>query len=215
MPRISQAICSVPPDDVRLAARRFGFKRRTNVHPVEGIDDPRLAVAALSIAFLELDDYPSAEQRSALLVRLQSVYDISQNEAEEMAILGRWFVSESGGPSQAITRAFTQALQTARGRSDHPADGRSFKRLPPRRTVILAPPERSTGGRQTRLSDIVTPLRYQTTGRNRRTLLVLATVYLLFLLAFVWLDAAWWIIPFPCPVYLTRPLGRCIEPASG
>ncbi|MFV2052560.1 hypothetical protein [Aliiroseovarius sp. YM-037] len=39
-------------------------------------------------------------------------------------------------------------------------------------------------------------LRYQTTGRNRRTLLVLATVYLLFLLAFIWLDAAWWIILF-------------------
>jgi len=29
-------------NDVRLAARRFGFSRKMNVHPVESIEDPRL-----------------------------------------------------------------------------------------------------------------------------------------------------------------------------
>lgn len=39
-------------------------------------------------------------------------------------------------------------------------------------------------------------LQYRTTGRNRRTLLALALVYAAFALAYVWLDAAWWIILF-------------------
>ena len=52
--------------DVRLAARRFGFRRKTNVHPVETIEDPRLAVGAIATAFVELDDLPTKEQRDAL-----------------------------------------------------------------------------------------------------------------------------------------------------
>ena len=32
--------------DVLSAARRFGFSRKLNLHPVESIDDPKLATAA-------------------------------------------------------------------------------------------------------------------------------------------------------------------------
>lgn len=56
-------------NDVRLAARRFGFTRKMNVHPVESIEDPRLAIAN---AFIELDDLPTAEQRQLLQVQLRS-----------------------------------------------------------------------------------------------------------------------------------------------
>ena len=33
--------------DVRLAARRFGFKRKTNVHPVDSIEDAWLAASGI------------------------------------------------------------------------------------------------------------------------------------------------------------------------
>ncbi|MCF2870244.1 hypothetical protein L0664_04120 [Octadecabacter sp. G9-8] len=72
-------------NDVRLAARRFGFSRKMNVHPVESIEDSRLAVASIATAFIELDDLPTAE-------------------AEEMEVLGRWFMSECGGAEPAIAR---------------------------------------------------------------------------------------------------------------
>ena len=91
-------------NDVRLAARRFGFVRRTNVHPVESIDDPRLAIAALATAFLELDDLPTAEQRAALTLQLRTTLRADTAEAEEMSVLGHWFVSECGGPQPAIAR---------------------------------------------------------------------------------------------------------------
>ena len=91
-------------NDVRLAARRFGFRRKTNVHPVETIEDPRLAIGAIVTAFLELDDLPTKEQRVALQQALRHRYNLSRDEAEEMTVLGHWFVSECGGADTAVPR---------------------------------------------------------------------------------------------------------------
>ena len=91
-------------NDVRLAARRFGFTRKTNIHPVEAIEDADVAVGALSVAFLELDDLPTADQRDALEAALAKALALPQKDAAEMAILGRWLVNECGTPSQAVAR---------------------------------------------------------------------------------------------------------------
>lgn len=91
-------------NDVRLAARRFGFTRKMNVHPVESIEEPRLAIATIATAFIELDDLPTAEQRQVLMVQLRSQLRANAEEAEEMEVLGRWFMNECGGAEPAITR---------------------------------------------------------------------------------------------------------------
>lgn len=91
-------------NDVRLAARRFGFKRNTNIHPVESIEDPRLAIAAIATAFLELDDLPTVEDRKRLTVQLRANLRASEDDAQEVEILGRWFMAECGGAEPAIAR---------------------------------------------------------------------------------------------------------------
>ncbi|PIB25070.1 hypothetical protein BFP76_03150 [Amylibacter kogurei] len=91
-------------NDVRLAARRFGFKRKMNVHPVEGLDDGNVAIAAIATAFLELDNLPTADQRDHFLVQLQSKFDLDHTSAEELAVLGRWLSDQCQSPSGAITR---------------------------------------------------------------------------------------------------------------
>lgn len=91
-------------NDVRLAARRFGFRRRADVHPAESIEDPNLAIAGIAIAFVELDGFPTQEHRDALNVQLRALTRVDQEAADEMVILGRWLVSECGGPSAAISR---------------------------------------------------------------------------------------------------------------
>jgi hypothetical protein len=91
-------------NDVRLAARRFGFKRRSDLHPVESIEDPHMAIAGIAVAFLELDDYPTQEQRQALLIQIQTKLGLDQNAATELTILGRWFMTECGGAQPAIAR---------------------------------------------------------------------------------------------------------------
>ncbi|MFK7940855.1 MAG: hypothetical protein AB8B82_15850 [Roseovarius sp.] len=90
--------------DVKAAARRFGFKRRTNVHPVDTIEDPRLAIGAIATAFLEMDDLPTKNQRDALHRSLRQQFDLDAEAAQEITVLGHWFVSECGGAQPAIDR---------------------------------------------------------------------------------------------------------------
>ena len=92
------------PNDIRLAARRFGFRRRTNVHPAESVDNPKLAIAGITNAFFELGSLPTQEQRNNMLLQVQSVLDTTRDEAEELLVLGRWLVSESGSNEAGITR---------------------------------------------------------------------------------------------------------------
>lgn len=99
------------------APRRIRFRRQTNQHPVEGVNDPRLAVAALAEAFIELDDLPTAEQRKMLLVQLRSVLRADQVEAEEMAVLGRWLVAQCNGASEAVTRIGRRLYKLDQGQS--------------------------------------------------------------------------------------------------
>lgn len=91
-------------NDVRLAARRFGFHRRQNRHTCDTIDDPKIAIAALGVCFLELDSYPTAEQKDALIRGLRDSQNIAHDTAEELVILGRWIVTECNGPEQAVAR---------------------------------------------------------------------------------------------------------------
>lgn len=91
-------------NDVRLAARRFGFTRKTNIHPVESIEEPSIAIAGIASAFLELDDLPTADQRETLSGELSRTLDVSKADADELCILGRWMVSECGGADPAIAR---------------------------------------------------------------------------------------------------------------
>lgn len=90
--------------DVRLAARRFGFSRQANVHPVESIEDPDIAAAAIADAFISLDDMPSKDQQQQLLIQLRSVLRVDAEAAQELVVLGTWLVNECGGAMPAITR---------------------------------------------------------------------------------------------------------------
>lgn len=89
---------------VKNAPRRYGFTRRANQHPVEGIDDPDIAIGGLAVAFLELDDLPTAQTRARMDVALRKHLQLDAENAQEIAVLGRWLVEESGGPTQGFER---------------------------------------------------------------------------------------------------------------
>lgn len=86
------------------APRRLAFRRQTKQHPVEGIDDPRIALCAIAQSFIEMDDLPTAEQRQRLHVLLRARLRCSEEEAKEMEVLGRWLVTQCDSPSLAVTR---------------------------------------------------------------------------------------------------------------
>ncbi len=86
------------------APRRIAFRRQTGAHPVEGIDDPRVAVAAIAQAVLELADLPTKEDRDRLTVLIRKELSAGAEEAEEMQVLGRWLTGQCGGADRAVRR---------------------------------------------------------------------------------------------------------------
>ena len=90
--------------DVMAAARRFGFRRRLNTHPVESLEEPDVAIAGAGVAFLELGGLPSAEQQDRLIASLQTHLGQSQGKAEEAVVLGRWLITECGGAQPGLAR---------------------------------------------------------------------------------------------------------------
>jgi uncharacterized membrane protein len=90
--------------DVLSAARRFGFRRRYNEHPVDSLQDADVAIAAAALAFLDLSGLPTAEQMNALEGSLQSNLGHDRAKAEEAMILGRWLVTECGSADAALKR---------------------------------------------------------------------------------------------------------------
>ena len=89
---------------LKNAPRRLAFRRQTNAHPVEGIDDPRIAITAIAQAFIELDDLPTKEQRDRLHVLLRSKLRTDEEETQEMTVLGRWLQNQCNGAQPAIPR---------------------------------------------------------------------------------------------------------------
>lgn len=89
---------------LRNAPRRIAFRRMTNEHPVQGIDDPRIAICTIAQAFIELDALPTQEQRQKLHVLVRTKLRCDEEEAEEIEVLGRWLMTQCDGASQAISR---------------------------------------------------------------------------------------------------------------
>lgn len=103
-PREALSVAADAATTLRNAPRRIAFRRQTNAHPVEGIDDPRIAICAIAQSFIELDDLPTQEQRQKLHVLVRTKLRCDEEEAEEMEVLGRWLMTQCGGAASAIPR---------------------------------------------------------------------------------------------------------------
>jgi hypothetical protein len=97
--------------DVLSAAKRFGFRRRLNIHPVDSLDDLNLVIAGAGLSFLELGGLPTAATQEALIRSLQSRLGMAHDPAKEALILGRWLMNECGGPDAAVTRFVRRAAK--------------------------------------------------------------------------------------------------------
>lgn len=89
---------------IRNAPRRFAFRKQTNMHAVDKIDDEHTLICAIAQAFIELDDLPTAEQRDQLVSLLSTKLHYSPKEAAEMAIFGRWVITQCQSPANAVPR---------------------------------------------------------------------------------------------------------------
>lgn len=100
-------------NDVRLAARRFGFKRRSNVHPIDALDDARLAASGIVAATAQMDSMWDQGMSDAMVQQAQSVFDVAVDEAEEMVVFARWIADQGGNPHETVRRMARRLKQLA------------------------------------------------------------------------------------------------------
>lgn len=98
-------------NDVHAAARRIGFSRRKNQHPVEGIEQPELAIATIACAFLELAGLPTQEQKDRLVISLRKNLRASDEDVTEHMVVGHWLVQECQGAGPAIERTSRKLMK--------------------------------------------------------------------------------------------------------
>jgi uncharacterized tellurite resistance protein B-like protein len=90
--------------DVKAAARKFGFRTRANQHPSEGVDDARVTAAALLVLVAETDGGISRAEQSAILQQLQTVFQMSSSDADELFMFAKWLASQGSNPDDMIRR---------------------------------------------------------------------------------------------------------------
>ncbi|QHQ35978.1 hypothetical protein [Algicella marina] len=100
-------------NDVRLAARRFGFRSRANIHPIDCIEDARMAAAGITVAVAEMDGALTQAEKDTAIVQFQSVFDVSKSDAEELFTFGRWIASQSGTRAEAVRRLTKKLVSLA------------------------------------------------------------------------------------------------------
>lgn len=92
------------PESIQPAAAAFGYRLKTNSHPVDSLEDSEVAIAAIGIAFLELGGLPRPGQHEALQKCLQIAFSQSPQRCQQSLVLGNWLIAQCGGPVVALDR---------------------------------------------------------------------------------------------------------------
>jgi hypothetical protein len=90
--------------DAALAVRRFGFKRQTNIHPVDATDDINVLIAALGTAFMRLKGMMMKEDVDHIAAAFERELGLSVSEARDMTTYSDWMVNQCGTENAAFTR---------------------------------------------------------------------------------------------------------------
>ncbi|HEU0222193.1 MAG TPA: hypothetical protein VFR34_08290 [Paracoccaceae bacterium] len=99
--------------DVRRAARRFGFRRQANRHPADCIEDARLAAMGVVAAMAEYDGPHTKDEIDQMVVEAQVTFGVDKREAEEIVAFGRWIATQCGTRHEAVRRLSKVVAQLA------------------------------------------------------------------------------------------------------
>lgn len=89
--------------DAASALRRFGFRRKANVNPLDAEEDPRLAAVAAMASVARMEGERSAEQSAYLAETAERLFQSPPEEARDMASYGFW-LSAQAEPEEALRR---------------------------------------------------------------------------------------------------------------
>lgn len=91
-------------NDARLAAKRFAYRRRTNVHPADSVDDARLAAAGIVAAIASMDGPLSEAELREMDIQARRLFNVDARDAADIVAFGRWISGQCNTPSEASRR---------------------------------------------------------------------------------------------------------------
>ncbi|MGF1630450.1 MAG: TerB family tellurite resistance protein [Kiloniellaceae bacterium] len=91
-------------DDIRAAVRRFGYRRKANVSPLDGIEDVRLAAAGILAAFANMDGGIGRVEIAAIADECRRAFHTEAEEAAQIGAYGRWLVQQSANMDETVRR---------------------------------------------------------------------------------------------------------------
>ncbi|MEZ5775758.1 MAG: TerB family tellurite resistance protein [Hyphomicrobiaceae bacterium] len=97
-------------DDARSFLRRLGWSRKARRHPLDLVEDPREAAAAMMVALAMYDGPLTAVEHAAISGELVDNLAVTSREAEILLQRGRWLAGQGGDLGQTLRR-LTRPMQ--------------------------------------------------------------------------------------------------------
>ena len=91
-------------DEARGFFRRLQWGRKANVNPLDLVEDPREAVAAMMVAIAQSDGAITERERMAMLSAMVEKFQADGRQAEELLAHARWLVRDSREPDNSFRR---------------------------------------------------------------------------------------------------------------
>jgi uncharacterized tellurite resistance protein B-like protein len=75
--------------------RRWSWRRRANVNPLDLVDDPREAATAMMVIVAQTDGALTGKERGVILAQVSEHFGATSRQGEELLARGRWLVQHS------------------------------------------------------------------------------------------------------------------------
>lgn len=90
--------------------RRFLWRRKANKHPLDLIEDPREAAAAMMVSIAQEDGALTAREEADIIAQMAKTFAIEGKLAQDLLAQAR-FATKDGGDLSSVLRRLTRPIQ--------------------------------------------------------------------------------------------------------
>ncbi len=85
--------------------RSWRWRRKANANPLDLIEDPREAAAAMMVAAAQYDGSLSAREEAAIVAEMKYHFEADEKTARDLLARGRWLAKDANDLGQTFHRA--------------------------------------------------------------------------------------------------------------
>lgn len=90
--------------EVHSLFRRWSWRRKANVSPLDLVEDPREAATAMMVIAAQTDGALTDKERGVIQAQISEHFGATSRQAEELMARGRWLVKQSVDASEVFRR---------------------------------------------------------------------------------------------------------------